>query len=111
MAQENEIFVSVIMPIRNEAEFIERVLRSVLDSHYATEQMEVLVVDGLLHKVGDADDLAKCILKIHDNPEMIVNAAQRNRKKVVEQGDRKTNMKRLSSIYENLVSQTERKTI
>jgi len=60
-------------------------------------------VDGLLHKVGDADDLANCILKVRDNPEMIVNAAQRNRKKVVEEGERKTNMQRLESIYDELV--------
>jgi len=34
---------------------------------------------------------------------MIVNAAQRNRKKVVEEGERKTNMQRLESIYDELV--------
>lgn len=47
MAESNLPFVSVIMPVRNEAPFVERALRSVLDSHYAAEQMEVLVVDGL----------------------------------------------------------------
>lgn len=46
MPIENEIFVSVIMPIRNEAEFIERAVRSVLDNDYPPDKMEVLVVDG-----------------------------------------------------------------
>ena len=59
-------------------------------------------VDGLLHKVSDADDLAKCILQLYDNPQLAVGAAQRNRERVVESGDRKTNMKRLERIYEKL---------
>ena len=68
-------------------------------------------VDGLLHKIGDADDLAKCILKVRDNPELVVNAAQRNRKKVVKSGDTKTNMKLLERIYEGLIHKTGSGTI
>ena len=63
-------------------------------------------INGLLHKIGDADDLAKCILKVRDNPEIIVNAAQRNRQKVLESGDTKTNMKLLERIYEGLIHKT-----
>ena len=40
-------FVSVIMPIRNEADFVERAIKSTLDNDYPTEKMEVLVVDGM----------------------------------------------------------------
>ncbi len=59
--------------------------------------------DGLLHKVGDADDLAKCIMQLHGNPQLAVSAAKRNREKVAEHGNRKTNMKRLERIYQELI--------
>lgn len=39
--------VSVIMPIRNEARFIERSLGSVLSQDYPSERMEVIIVDGM----------------------------------------------------------------
>jgi L-malate glycosyltransferase len=60
--------------------------------------------DGLLHKVGDADDLVKCIMQLYDNPQLAMAAAKRNRERVVEQGNRKTNMKRLESIYQELIA-------
>jgi len=59
--------------------------------------------DGLLHKAGDANDLAQCILRLRDNPQLAIAAAQRNRRKVVESGNRKTNMKQLEQIYETLI--------
>ena len=40
-------FVSVLMPIRNEAEFIERSLGAVLNQDYPPERMEVLISDGM----------------------------------------------------------------
>ncbi len=40
-------FVSVLMPIRNEADFIERALNSVLNNDYPADRMEVLVSDGM----------------------------------------------------------------
>lgn len=40
-------FISVVLAVRNEADFIERCLRSVLDGDYPRERMEVLVVDGM----------------------------------------------------------------
>lgn len=40
-------FVSVIMPIRNEASFIERAIKSILDNDYPADRMEVIVVDGM----------------------------------------------------------------
>jgi glycosyltransferase involved in cell wall biosynthesis len=59
--------------------------------------------DGLLHKVGDARDLANCIMQICSNPALAVNAASRNREKVVRLASRKTNMKRLEEIYQELI--------
>lgn len=39
-------FVSVVMPIRNEAGFIARSLRAVLEQDYPAEALEVIVADG-----------------------------------------------------------------
>ncbi|MEK7994592.1 MAG: glycosyltransferase, partial [Planctomycetota bacterium] len=55
--------------------------------------------DGLLHKVGDAMDLADCIMQLCSNPQLAVDAAGRNREKVVERGNRQANMRRLEQIY------------
>jgi succinoglycan biosynthesis protein ExoA len=44
---DNVPFISVIMPIRNEAAYIERSLRSVLAQDYPPELMEILVADGM----------------------------------------------------------------
>ena len=64
-------------------------------------------VSGLLHKVSDADDLANKILQLYDNPQFVERALKTNRKKVVESGDRKTNMKQLEKIYEKLTGITQ----
>ncbi|MEI8078057.1 MAG: glycosyltransferase [bacterium] len=40
-------FISVIMPIRNEAEYIRRSLGAVLTQHYPPDRFEVVVVDGM----------------------------------------------------------------
>lgn len=40
-------FVSVIMPVRNEAAYLERSLKSVLDQDYPKDCIEVIVADGL----------------------------------------------------------------
>jgi glycosyltransferase involved in cell wall biosynthesis len=60
-------------------------------------------IDGLLHKVGDAGDLANCIARVVSEPEMVAKAVRHNRQSVVARGNRKENMKRLGSIYERLV--------
>ena len=57
MADKTLPFVSVIMPIRNEAGFIERAIESVLDSDYPHDKMEVIVVDGC------SDDGTKSIIQ------------------------------------------------
>jgi glycosyltransferase involved in cell wall biosynthesis len=63
--------------------------------------------DGLLHRVGDADDLANKILQLRDRPELAAGAIENNRKRVVESGNRKTNMKQLERIYEELTGKTQ----
>ena len=42
-------FVSVIMPVRNEARYLERSLGSVLVQDYPAERMEIIVADGISH--------------------------------------------------------------
>jgi glycosyltransferase involved in cell wall biosynthesis len=64
-------------------------------------------VDGLLHKVGDADDLTDKILQLRDRPQLVTKAIKANRKKVVESGNRKTNLKQLERIYEKLTGKTQ----
>jgi succinoglycan biosynthesis protein ExoA len=39
-------FVSVVMPVRNEADFIERSLHAVFVQTYPHELMEIIVADG-----------------------------------------------------------------
>ena len=39
-------FVSVIMPVRNEADFIERSLGAVMEQDYPHARMEIIVADG-----------------------------------------------------------------
>lgn len=40
-------FVSVIMPVRNEADFIARSLGAVLAQAYPPERMEIIIADGM----------------------------------------------------------------
>ncbi len=48
MSQSNELpFVSVVMPVRNEAGFIERSLGAVLAQTYPPSRLEVLIADGM----------------------------------------------------------------
>jgi glycosyltransferase involved in cell wall biosynthesis len=72
-------WVTLIMPIRNEAGFIERSLGAVLAQDYPADRLEVLVVDGM------SDDGTRAIVgqmldgrrnaQLLDNPERIVPAA------------------------------------
>ena len=72
-------FVTVILPVRNEARFIRRCLEAVLSQDYARERMQVLVVDGM------SDDGTRAIVnqfvardarvRLIDNPKQIVPTA------------------------------------
>ena len=69
-------FVTVIVPIRNEAGHIARCLRSILVSDYPRQQLEVIVVDGLSDD-GTRQIIQKLMLddtrlQMLDNPERIV---------------------------------------
>ncbi len=44
---DNQPFVSILIPIRNEAAYIERCLAAVLAQDYPAAQMEILVADGM----------------------------------------------------------------
>ncbi len=72
-------FVSIIMPIRNEADYIEQAIKSILDSDYPAEQVEILVIDGMsddgtreiIEKLSNQNNRIKLI----DNPKRIVPTA------------------------------------
>jgi len=74
-------FVSIILPIRNEARYIERTFNAVIGQDYPTNRMEILVVDGmsidgtreiLIHITRWAPHLS---IQILDNPQKIVPPA------------------------------------
>jgi succinoglycan biosynthesis protein ExoA len=67
-------FVSVIMPVRNEADFIEHSLGSVLQQDYPEDRMEILVVDGN-SKDGTRERIQSPRVKVLDNPGGIVPSA------------------------------------
>ena len=83
-------FVSVIMPIRNEADFVAESLGAVLSQDYPADQMEVLVADGM--STDATREIVRDIAAKHpehsvtllDNPGRIVatglNAALRSAK-------------------------------
>ncbi|MEO8391822.1 MAG: glycosyltransferase family 2 protein [Chloroflexota bacterium] len=70
-------FVTVIMPIRNEAEFITRSLGAVLAQDYPHDRLEALIADGmssdetrtLVQRLATDSDIP---VRIVDNPGMIV---------------------------------------
>ena len=76
MSDELLPFVSVVMPVRNEAGFISRGLRSVLGQDYPPERMEVLIADGM--STDDTRRIVESFQKsdprVHmiDNPRQIV---------------------------------------
>ncbi len=73
--------VSILMPIRNERDFIERSLGAVLAQDYPTDRLEILVVDGMSTDgtrqyietvAADRPDLS---IRLLDNPQKIVATA------------------------------------
>ena len=70
-------FVSVIMPVRNDALFIERSLRAVLAQDYAQDRMEVIIADGLsedgTREIIGAVSKGRPNVSLIDNPGRIVS--------------------------------------
>ena len=70
-------FVSVLMPVRNEASFIERSLRSVLSQDYPSDRTEVIVADGMSNDgtraIVEALQSDHRHLRLIDNPGKIVS--------------------------------------
>lgn len=97
MSEQELPFVSVIMPVRNEAAFIERSLGAVLAQDYPADRMEVIVADGMSEdgtrsiienlkiQVPNSNGEA-ANLKVIDNPKRIVSTGL-NRALAVAQGE------------------------
>ncbi len=73
---ENLPLVSVIMPVRNEAAYIERSLGSVLGQDYPADRLEILIVDGMssdgTREYVAATRAIRPNLRLLDNPRGIV---------------------------------------
>jgi len=73
-------FVSIILPVRNEAAFIERGLASVLRQTYPSDRMEVIVADGM-----STDDTREKILDLAAGSQVPVSIVD-NVKKIAPTG-------------------------
>jgi glycosyltransferase involved in cell wall biosynthesis len=76
LTTDNFPFVTVVVPIRNEADFIAECLQSILNNKYPREKLEVIVVDGLSND-GTREIVQQLIasdprVSMLDNPERIV---------------------------------------
>jgi glycosyltransferase involved in cell wall biosynthesis len=60
-------------------------------------------INGLLHRVSDHEDLVRCIISLFDNPQLVSEAVQNNRRLVITKGDRRANMRCLETIYGRLI--------
>lgn len=72
-------YVSIIIPCRNEADFISKCIQSVLDCDYPKDKLEVLVIDGISTD-GTREEIEKIskqnnIVRLLDNPQKIVPTA------------------------------------
>jgi len=64
-------FISIIMPIRNEALYIEKAVMSVLNNDYPAGKMEILVIDGMSD--DGTRDILRDIQSRHSNVRVIDN--------------------------------------
>src|SRR5689334_9749560 len=73
---DNSPFVSVVMPVRDEAAFISRSLEAVLAQDYPLERMEVIVADGMstdgTREIVESFQIRYPELKLISNPGKIV---------------------------------------
>lgn len=68
------LFVSILMPIRNEATFIERSLGAVLAQDYPHDRMEVIVADGM--STDGTQQIVRTLQARHSNLNLIDNPGQ-----------------------------------
>lgn len=69
-------FVSVIMPVRNEQNYIAHAIQSILDNDYPIDKMEIIIVDGMsddatrdiVQNISSKDNRVRLV----DNPNKIV---------------------------------------
>jgi succinoglycan biosynthesis protein ExoA len=66
--------VSVIMPIRNECQYINESIQAVIDQDYPSEAMEILVVDGL--STDGTREIVRSFQNDHPNIRLIDNPAK-----------------------------------
>ncbi len=74
------LFISVIIPVRNESRFIEQTLTELVDQDYAPDRFEILVVDGQSTD-GTPDLVARFAagrpnVRLFDNPRRLSSAAR-----------------------------------
>jgi glycosyltransferase involved in cell wall biosynthesis len=71
--------VTIIMPIRNEAAFIARLLQAVFDQDYSADRTEVIVADGMstdgTREIVQSFQQRHANLRLIDNPRRIVSTA------------------------------------
>jgi len=75
----NKIIVSVIIPCRNEEQFIPECLDSVIQQDYPQDKMEILVVDGMSNdktrKIIKKYSSKYSFIRLLDNPKKIIPSA------------------------------------
>jgi glycosyltransferase involved in cell wall biosynthesis len=64
-------FVSVVMPVRNEADFVERSLGAVLEQRWPKDRLEVLVADGM--STDGTREIVERIAASHTNVTLLDN--------------------------------------
>jgi len=70
--KKNEIIVSVIVPMRNEGNYVEKCMKSILSQDFPLEKLEVIVVDGLSE--DKSQEIAKYYAKMYpDTVKLIEN--------------------------------------
>lgn len=68
---QNPPFVSLLMPVRNEASFIERSVGAVLAQDYPRDRIEVIVADGL--STDRTREIIEALAKQHPNLHLVDN--------------------------------------